>query len=135
MACFPSNLIAQFTIVYVSVFVLMSDKLFPQFMLLFYFNDCFVINFYVMPCLLLGWIGFSRDTVDLFRIDMIGEYQPLVINTFLVKNSVPVKVQFSSHGRVVTFFVVVLYSVVSSVLYVAVEIEGKNSVVTFFKWT
>ena len=29
-----------------------------------------------------------------------------------------------SHGSVVTFFVVVLHSVVSSVLYVAVEIEG-----------
>ena len=113
----------------------MFDKLFPQFMLLFYLDDGFVIKFYVIPCLLLGWIGFSRDTVDLCRIDMIGEYQPLVINTFIVKNAVPAKVQLSSHGRVVSFFVVVLYSVVSSVLYVAVEIEGKNRVVTFSKWT
>ena len=89
----------------------------------------------VVPCLLLGWIGFSRDTVDLCRIDMIGEYQPLVINTFVVKNAVPVKDQLSSHGRVVSFFVVVLYSVVSSVLYVAVEIDGENRVVTSSKWT
>ena len=66
---------------------------------------------------------------------MIGEYKSLVINTFVVKNAVPVKVQLSSHGRVVSFFVVVLYSVVSSVLHVAVEIEGKNRVVTFSKWT
>ena len=66
---------------------------------------------------------------------MIGDYQPLVINTFVVNNSVPVMVQLSSHGRVVSLFVVVLYSVVSSVLYVAVECEGKNRVVTFFKWT
>ena len=65
---------------------------------------------------------------------MIGEYQPLVINTFVVKNAVPVKVQLSSHARVVSFFVVALYSVVSSMLYVAVKIEGKNRVVTFSKW-
>ena len=66
---------------------------------------------------------------------MIGEYQPLVINTFVVKNAVPVKVQLSSHGRVVSFFVVELYFVVPSVLYVALEIEGKNRVVIFSKWT
>ena len=41
---FPIEL-AQFTIVYVSVFVLMFDKLFPQFMLLFYLDDGFVISF------------------------------------------------------------------------------------------
>ena len=35
ISCFPSNLIAQSEIVYVSVFVLMFDKLFPQFMHLF----------------------------------------------------------------------------------------------------
>ena len=129
-------MIAQFTIVYVSVFVLMFDKLFPQFMLFLSING-FVIKFlyiYVIPCLLLGWIGFSRDTVDLCRIDVIGKYQPL-INTFVIKNVVPVKAQFCSHGRVVSFFVVVLYSVVSSVLYVAVEIEGENRVVTFSKRT
>ena len=51
---------------------------------------------------------------------MIGEYQPLIINTFVVKNVVPVQAQLCSHHRVVTFFVVVLYSV----LYVAVKIEG-----------
>ena len=28
----------------------------------------------VIPCLLLGWIGLSRDTVYLYRMDMIGEY-------------------------------------------------------------
>ena len=39
------------------------------------------------------------------------------------------------HGRVVSFFVVVLYSVLSSVLYAAVKIEGENRVVTFSKWT
>ena len=66
---------------------------------------------------------------------MIGEYQPLVINTFVVKNAVLVKVQLSYHGRVVSFYVVVLYYVVSSVLHVAVDIEGKNRVVTFSKWT
>ena len=33
------------------------------------------------------------------------------------------------------FFVAILYSVVSSVLYEAVEIEGENRVVTFSKWT
>ena len=66
---------------------------------------------------------------------MIAEYQPLVINTFVVKNAVPVKALLCSHGRVVSFFVVVLYSVVFSVLYVAVEIEGENRVDTFSKWT
>ena len=66
---------------------------------------------------------------------MIGEYQPLVINTFVVKNVVPVRAQLRSHDRVVSFFVVVLYSVVSSVLYLAVEIDGENRVVTFSKWT
>ena len=45
MACFPSNLIVQSAIVYVSVFVLMFDKLFPQFMLLFYRDNGFVIKF------------------------------------------------------------------------------------------
>ena len=34
------------------------------------------------------------DTVDLCRI---GEYQPSVINTFVVKNVVPVKAQLCSH--------------------------------------
>ena len=63
---------------------------------------------------------------------MLGEYQPLIINTFVVKNVVPVKVQLCSYGRVVTFFVVALYSVVSSILYVAVEIEVENTVFTVF---
>ena len=75
------------------------------------------------------------DTVDLCKIDMIGEYQPSVINTFVVWNVVPVKAQLCFHGRVVSMFVVVLYSVVSSVLYVVVKIEGLNRVVTFPKWT
>ena len=66
---------------------------------------------------------------------MIGEYQSLIINTFVVRNVVPVKAYLCSHGRVVSFFVVVLYSVVSSVMYVSVEIECENRVVTFFKWT
>ena len=44
MACFSSN-IAQSTIVYVDVFVLMFDELFPQFMLLFYDDNGFVIKF------------------------------------------------------------------------------------------
>ena len=66
---------------------------------------------------------------------MIGEYQPLVINQFVAKNVIPVKSQLSSHGRVVSFSVVVLYSVVSSVLFVAVELEGENRVVTLSKWT
>ena len=75
------------------------------------------------------------DRVDLCRINTIGEYQPLVIYAFVVKNVVPVKARLSSHGRVVSFFVVVLYYVVFSVLYVAVEIEGENRVVTFSKRT
>ena len=120
--------------VYVSVIVLMFDELFPQLMLLFYLDDDFVIKFKVIPSLLLGWIGLSWDAVDLCWIDMIGEYQPLVINTFVVKNVVPVNSLLCSHGRVVSFFAVVLYSVVSSVLYVAVETEGENRVVTFSKW-
>ena len=62
---------------------------------------------------------------------MIGECQPLVINTFVAKNAVPVKAQLCSHGRLIAFFVVALYSVVSSVLYVAVKIEGENRVVSF----
>ena len=81
------------------------------------------------------WIGFSRDAVDLRRIDLIGKYQPLVINAFVVRNSVPVQAQLCSHGRVVAFVVVALYSVVSSVLFVAVEIDDENRVVTFSKWT
>ena len=100
MACFPSNLIAQYTIVNVSVFVNKFDKLFPQFMLLLYLNDGFVITFYVISCLLLSWIGFSRDTVDLCRIDMMDEYQLLTTNTFVVKYVVPVKAQLYSHRRV-----------------------------------
>ena len=107
MSGFPSNLIAQSTIVYVSVFVPMFDKHYPQFMLLLYLVDGFVIKFYVIPCLLLGWIGFSRDIVVLCRIDMIGEYQPLVINSLVVKNVVPVKDKLCSHGRLVSIFVVV----------------------------
>ena len=66
---------------------------------------------------------------------MIGEFQPLIVNTFVVKNVVPVKAQLCSNGRVVSFFVVALYYVVSFVSYVAVEIEGENRVVAFFKWT
>ena len=83
----------------------------------------------------LAALVFSRDTVDLCRIDMIGEHQPLIINTFVFKNVDPVKAQLSSHGRVVSFFVVVLYSAVYSVLYVAVEIVGENRAVTISKWT
>ena len=71
----------------------MFDKRFPQFMLLFYLDNGFVVKFRVIPCLLLGRIGLSRDTVELCRIDMIGEYQPLIIKTFVVKNVVPVKAQ------------------------------------------
>ena len=56
---------------------------------------------------------------------MIGEYQPVIINTFVVKNVVPVKAQLCSHGRVLAFFAVALYSVVSSMLDVAVKIEGE----------
>ena len=89
--------------VYVSVFVLMFDKLFPQYMLFFYLDDGFVIKSKVIPCLLHGWIGLSWDTFDLCRIDMIGEYQPLVINTFVAKNVVPVKAQLCSHGGVFSF--------------------------------
>ena len=51
---------------------------------------------------------------------MIGEYHPLVINTLVVNNVVPVKAQLSSYRGVVSFFVVVLYFVVSFVLHVAV---------------
>ena len=71
----------------------------------------------------------------MYRVDMIGEYLPLIINTSVVKNVVPAKAQLCSHGRVVSFFVVVSYLVVSSVLYVEAEIEGENRVATFFKWT
>ena len=128
MAYFPSNLIAQSTIVYVSVFVLMLGKnFFSQFMLLFYLDNGFVIKFLVIPCLLLDWIGFSRETVDLCSIDMIDEYQPLIINTFVVMNVVPVIAQLCSYGRIVSFFVVVLY--------VAVIIEGENRMVIFSKRT
>ena len=58
-----------------------------------------------MSFLLFSLVGlvFSRDTIDLCRIDMIGEYQPLVFNTFVVKNVVPVKAQLCSNGRVVPF--------------------------------
>ena len=78
-----------------------------------------MITFNVIPCLLFGGIGLSKDTVDLCKIDMIGEYHSLIINTFVVNNVVPVKSQLCYHCRVVSFFVVVLYSV----LYEAVEIE------------
>ena len=33
----------------------------------------------------------------------VGEYQPLIFNTFVVKNVVPVKAQLCSHGRVASF--------------------------------
>ena len=72
-------------------------------MLLFYIDYGFVIKFKVIRCLLRGWFGFSRYTVDLCRIDMICEYQPLIINTFVVKNVAPVKAQLCSQGRVDSF--------------------------------
>ena len=40
-----NNMVAQSTMAYVSVFVLMFDKLFPQFLILFYLDDGFVIKF------------------------------------------------------------------------------------------
>ena len=51
---------------------------------------------------------------------MIGEHQPLIVNTFAFKNVVQVKAQLCSHGRVVSSLAVALHSVVSSVLHVAV---------------
>ena len=62
---------------------------------------------------------------------MIGEYQQLIINAFVVKNVVPIKAQLCPIGRVFSFFVVVLYSVMSSVLHVAGRVEDEHGLVTF----
>ena len=38
-------------------------------------------------------------------IDMIGAYQPLIINTFHVKKVVQIKTQLFSHDRVVSLLI------------------------------
>ena len=54
MACFQSNFIAQSTMAFVSVYVLIFDKLFPQFVLPISVDDGFVIMFCDIPWLFLS---------------------------------------------------------------------------------
>ena len=62
------------------------------------------------------------DTFDFGRIDMIGEYQPLIVNTFVIKMMAPINRPLCSHGRVVSLLIVVWCFVVSSVLWLAVDV-------------
>ena len=59
--------------------------------------------------------GFKIVVSVCLSVCLSGEYQPLIMHTFVVTNVFPVKEELLSHGRVVSFFAVVFCSVFCAV--------------------